>query len=247
MENYDKIYGRNAVKELLQSKRPIAKLYVEENYDRALAHIVSMARENGVFVQKTNRKKLELFTNTKNHQGIVAFTLPFAYTSVEEMVKQAKAQQEDPLLLLLDEIVDPHNLGALARSAALAGAHGLITTKRRSATISEGVYKASAGAIEHIPIAQVANIPTTIEKLKKQGLFIVGLDLDGDDYDTLDYTMPMGIVVGNEGRGLSRLVREACDYIATIPTTGVIDSLNASVAGSIVLFEAIKQRKNKSL
>ncbi|MFA0814959.1 MAG: 23S rRNA (guanosine(2251)-2'-O)-methyltransferase RlmB [Anaerofustis sp.] len=240
---YDKVIGRNPVKEALRSGRNINKLLVAQGEtDHTIITIINMAKERNVFVQMTDRRKLDMMTESGRHQGVVALCSPIVFSEVDELLQTAADAGEKPFLVMLDEITDPHNAGAIIRSAYCAGAHGVILSKRRSASISEGVYKASAGSVEYIKIAQVANLAQTIESLKKQGIFAVCCDMEGDAYYDLDYDMPLLVVVGSEGEGIGRLIKSKCDFSAKIPMKGKLDSLNASVAAGIVLFEAAKQR-----
>lgn len=242
MSNYEKVSGRNAVRETLKSARNINKLYISENHDSGLVNIIKMAKNKGIAIQKTNRHKLDSIAGNPHHQGVVALCSPVETISLRELTDKLAKKDTKPLIVILDNITDPHNAGAIIRSAYCAGADAVIMQNRRSASIGEGMYKSSAGAIEYIDICEVSNISQTIETLKKEGLFVVGLDMDGENYYDIDYDMPLVIVVGAEGKGLGRLVKEKCDFISSIPLKNNFDSLNASVAAGIVLFEAIKCR-----
>lgn len=243
-EQYNKVFGRNAVREALKADRNINKLYIAKGEtDHTLTLIVAMAKDRGINISYTDRRKLDFFTNNQNHQGVVAVCSPVEFVSVEEILISAREKGEKPFVVMLDGITDPHNAGAIIRSAYCAGAHGIIISKRRSALISEGVFKASAGSVEYLPVSQVANLAQTIDMLKKEGLFAVCCDMDGTDYTEIDYDMPMLLIIGAEGEGVGRLIREKCDFVASIPIKGNIDSLNASVAAGIVMFEAVKYRK----
>ena len=243
-EQYNKVFGRNAVREALKADRNINKLYIAKGEtDHTLTLIVAMAKDRGINISYTDRRKLDFFTNNGNHQGVVAVCSPVEFVSVEEILSVARDKNEKPFIIMLDGITDPHNAGAIIRSAYCAGAHGIVISKRRSALISEGVFKSSAGSVEYMPIAQVANLNQTIDLLKKEGLFAVCCDMDGRDYTEIDYDMPLLLIIGAEGEGVGRLVKEKCDFVATIPIKGNIDSLNASVAAGIVMFEAVKYRK----
>lgn len=243
MKNYENVIGRNAVKEALKSGRNINKLLISDNVH--LDKLEKEARDKGIVVQKTNRHKLDKMTGNSNHQGVVAICSPIEFVSVEDIVNYAQEMEEKPFIIILDNLTDPRNVGAIVRSAYCAGAHGVIFSKRRSASIGEGMYKSSAGAIEYLKLAQVSNISQAIDKLKKMGVFIVGLDKDGESYDSMDYDMPLALVVGAEGKGLSKLVESKCDFISTIYFKNKFDSLNASVACGIVTFEVLKQRIKK--
>lgn len=242
MSNYEKVSGRNAVRETLKSGRNVNKLYISENHDSGLVNIIKMAKNKGISIQKTNRHKLDSIAGNPHHQGVIALCSPVETVSLRELTDKLNKKEGKPLVVILDNITDPHNAGAIIRSAYCAGADGVIMQNRRSASIGEGMYKSSAGAIEYIDICEVSNIAQTIDTLKKEGLFVVGLDMDGENYYDIDYDMPLAIVVGAEGKGLGRLVKEKCDFISSIPLKNNFDSLNASVAAGIVLFEAVKNR-----
>lgn len=243
MNEYEKVVGRNPVKEALKSGRNINKIYIASGEtDHSLGLIANEARDKGIFVQRTDRRKLDFMTANANHQGVVALCSPIEFCSVGDILAEAKKRNEKPFIIMLDEITDPHNAGAIIRSAYCAGAHGVIIGKRRSASIGEGVYKTSAGSVEYIKICQAANLAQTLGELKKQGLFAVCCDMQGERYDKIDYDMPLLIVVGGEGEGVGRLIKSKCDFSAAIPMTGKINSLNASVAAGIIIFEARKQR-----
>lgn len=242
MNNYDKVIGRNAVRETLKAGRNINKLYISENHDSGLVSIIKMAKSKGISIQKTNNHKLDSMSGSTHHQGVLALCSPVETISLRELIEDMNEKDTKPLVVILDNITDPHNAGAIIRSAYCAGADGVIMQTRRSASIGEGMYKSSAGAIEHINLCEVSNIAQTIDTLKKEGLFVVGLDMNGENYYDMDYDMPLALVVGAEGKGLGRLIKEKCDFISSIPLKNDFDSLNASVAAGIVLFEAIKTR-----
>ena len=242
-QNYDRVFGRNPVKEALLSGRNINKIYmINAKDDHNLNHIYKLAKERNIFVQQTDRRKLDTMTQSQNHQGVLAMCSPIEFVSLNDILSVAHERNEKPFIVVLDEITDPHNAGAIIRSAYCAGAHGIIIPKRRSAAISEGVYKASAGSIEYIKIAQVSNIAQTLDTLKKQGLFAVCLDMDGEKYYNIDFDMPVVVVVGSEGNGVGKLIKSKCDFVSAIPMKGKLDSLNASVAAGIVLFEISRGR-----
>lgn len=242
MTDYEKVIGRNAVRESLKAGRNINKLFISENHDKGLVGIIKEAKSKGINIQKTNRHKLDNMAGSPHHQGVIALCSPVEYVSVNDILEVADKQGEKPFIVILDNITDPHNAGAIVRTAYCAGAHGVVFAKRKSAGVGEGMYKSSAGAVEHIALAEVSNIAQTVEKIKKEGIFVVGLDMEGEDYREIDYDMPLAVVVGAEGKGLSRLVKEKCDFLAKIPLKQNFDSLNASVAAGIVMFEIIKGR-----
>ena len=242
MADYEKVTGRNSVREALKSGRNINRIYIAENHDSGLGGIIKTARDRGIKIQKTNRHKLDSIAGNRNHQGVLAMCSPIETISLNELVEKLHEKDGSPFITVLDGITDPHNAGAIIRSAYCAGCDAVMIQNRRSASIGEGMYKASAGAIEYIDICEVSNIAQSIEVLKKEGLFAVGLDMNGEDYSEIDYDMPLMVVVGAEGRGLGNLIRKKCDFVASIPLKNDFDSLNASVAAGIVLFEAVKQR-----
>jgi 23S rRNA (guanosine2251-2'-O)-methyltransferase len=241
----DKIFGRNPVLEALKGDRSINKLIIAKGTTGgSLSEIRAKALTKKIPIQEVERTNLDSLAEGANHQGVMALVAARDYVEVEEILAMAHQKGEDPLILLLDEIEDPHNLGAILRSADGAGAHGVIIPKRRSASLTETVAKASAGAVEYVPVARVSNIAQTIEALKQQGIWIVGADALGDKvYWEQDMTGPLGIVVGSEGKGIGRLIKEKCDFLVGIPMKGKISSLNASVATSLILFEILRQRR----
>lgn len=242
-----KVEGRNAVIELLKSDRTINKIMVARG-DRqgSINEILKLARENRIIVTEVDRNKLDTLSETKHHQGVIAFVAPIEYKDVDYILNVAKEREEDPFILIADEIEDPHNLGALIRSAEVAGCHGVIIPKRRAVAVTEIVSKVSVGATEYMPIARVNNINDTIRELKDKGVWIVGTDGSAETiYYKQDLTGPIAIVVGSEGRGMNKLTMKNCDFLVKIPMMGKITSLNASVSGGIVLFEALKQRLEK--
>ena len=236
--------GRNAGQEALAAGRPIDKLYIAAGEtDRALSRLAAMAREAGAAVVETDRRKLDQLSATGAHQGVIAMVAARAYATVEEILENAKNRGEAPLIVICDELSDPHNLGAIIRTAECAGAHGVIIPKRRSVGLTAVVGKASAGALEYLPVARVANLVSAIRELQKAGVWVFGTAADGDTalYQA-DLKGPAAIVIGNEGDGMSRLVAEACDFKVSIPMRGRISSLNASNAAAILLYEAVRQR-----
>ncbi len=242
-----KVEGRNAVIELLKSDRTVNKIMVARG-DRqgSINEILKLAKQNRIIVTEVDRNKLDTLSETKHHQGVIAFVAPIEYKDVDYILNVAKERGEEPFILIADEIEDPHNLGALIRSAEVAGCHGVIIPKRRAVAVTEVVSKVSVGATEYMPIARVNNINDTIRELKDKGVWIVGTDGSADTiYYKQDLTGPIAIVVGSEGRGMNKLTMKNCDFLVKIPMMGKITSLNASVSGGIVLFEALKQRLEK--
>ena len=236
--------GRNAVTEALRAGRTIDKLYIASGEtDKALARLAAMARQAGAAVVECDRRKLDQMSQTGAHQGVIAQAAVHDYCTVDEMLALAKERGEAPLLVLCDELTDPHNLGAILRTSECAGAHGVIIPKRRSVGLTAVVGKASAGAVEYMPVARVANLTQTIEALKKQGVWVFGTAADADTaLYSADLKGPAAIVIGSEGEGMSRLVAESCDFKVSIPMKGHISSLNASAAAAILLYEAVRQR-----
>lgn len=239
------IEGRNAVIELLRAKKAIDKIYIAPDLIKKLKDITTLAREQGVVVVECDRKKLDFMSVTKSHQGVVAQPSAREYQSVEEILQIAKDREEKPFIVVCDGITDPHNLGAIIRSAESAGAHGVIIPKRRAVGLTAVVAKSSAGALEHIAVAKVSNIAQTLENLKENGVWIFGADANADKnlYDA-DFLGATAIVIGAEGDGISKIVRKTCDFIVNIPMCGKINSLNASVACGVLLYEAVRQRHN---
>ena len=238
------IEGRNAVTEALRSGRTINKVFLADgDTDRALGRLAAMAKDSGAVVVRIDRRKLNEMSQTGAHQGIIASVAAHEYVTVEDMLAAAEAKGEAPLLVLCDELSDPHNLGAILRTAECAGAHGVIIPKRRSVGLTAVVGKASTGAVEYMPVARVSNLAATIRDLKQRGIWIFGTAANGNT--TLyhaDLKGPAAIVIGNEGVGMSRIVAESCDFLVSIPMKGHISSLNASAAAAILLYEAVRQR-----
>ena len=240
------IEGRNAVTEALRAGTPIDKIYLARGEtDAALGHIASTARSKGVVVVECDRRKLDGMSRTHSHQGVIALAAVREYASVDDILEAARAKGEPPLIVVCDELSDPHNLGAVIRTAECAGAHGVIIPKRRASGLTATVARTSAGALNYTPVAKVTNLAATIENLKKRGLWFVCADMGGDVMYRVNLTGPIGLVVGNEGDGVSRLVREKCDMTASIPMQGQIDSLNASVAAGVLAYEIVRQRMGK--
>ncbi len=242
-ENQGLIEGRNAVLEALRANQSIDKILIlDTDTQGALKTIIKTARQQGVPFQKVPKERLNALSSTGKHQGVMAYVSAYEYTSVDDIVDGAISQGKKPFLFLLDGIDDPHNLGAIIRTANMAGADGVVIPKRRAVHLTATVVKASAGAINYTPVAKVTNMASTIDSLKEKGMWFVCADLNGDSMYDLDLSGSIGLVIGSEGEGVSRLVREKCDMVATIPTMGDIDSLNASVAAGILGFEIARQR-----
>ena len=238
------IEGRNAVTEALRAGAAIDKIYIARGEtDAALGHIASTARDRGIVVVEADRRKLDGMSRTKSHQGVVAVAAVREYAGVDDILNAAREKGEAPLIVVCDELSDPHNLGAVIRAAECAGAHGVIIPKRRSAGLTAIVAKTSAGAVSYLPVARVPNLTAALKELKEQGLWVYGADAGGGTrlYDA-DLKGPAAIVIGSEGDGLGRLVREQCDFLVSIPMRGQIGSLNASAAAAVVLYEAVRQR-----
>lgn len=243
-EREDLIEGRNAVIEALRAGRPIDKIYIQKGEtDKTLGHIASTAKDAGIVVVDADRRKLDFMSRTHAHQGVIALAAIKDYCSVSDILAIAKERNEPPFIVMCDEISDPHNLGAVIRSAECVGAHGVIIPKRRSAGLTSIVEKTSAGAVEHIAVARVANLASAIEELKAAGVWIYGTAADGaNPLWKTDLTGPACFVIGSEGAGMGRLVREKCDFLVSIPMKGKVSSLNASAAAAVLLYEALRQR-----
>lgn len=239
----NKIEGRNAVMEALRSGRSVDKLYVLDGcQDGPVRSIIRAARKGDTIINFVEKSRLDQLSETGHHQGVIAITASYEYSTVEAILENARTKGEAPFVFLLDNIEDPHNLGAIIRTANLAGAHGVIIPKRRAAGLTATVARTSAGALNYTPVAKVTNLAKTIEDLKKEGLWFVCADMGGTCMYDLDLKGPIGLVIGNEGDGVSKLVREKCDFIASIPMKGDIDSLNASVAAGVLAYEIVRQR-----
>lgn len=237
------IEGRNAVLEAFRSGKPIDKLFVMDGcQDGPVRTIIREAKKQGVLLNFVSKERLEQLSKTGKHQGVIAYAAAYEYASVEDILKNAQEKDEAPFIVLLDNIEDPHNLGAIIRTAHQAGAHGVIIPKRRAVGLTATVAKTSAGAISYIPVAKVNNLGNTMEELKEKGLWFVCADMDGEVMYNLDLKGPIGLVVGSEGDGVGRLVKEKCDFVASIPMKGKIDSLNASVATGVLAYEIVRQR-----
>lgn len=237
------VYGKNPVMELLKSGKPVNKvLLLAEGPGGRNQEILPTLRQRQIPYQFVDRQILDRLTNRENHQGMLAYAAAREYASIDDLLAVAEKRQEDPFILMLDEIEDPHNLGALLRTVDAVGAHGVIIPKRRSVALTSTVAKTSAGAVEHVAVARVSNLVQTLQELKKKGCWVSGAEAGGKDAFTADLTGPRVIVVGSEGKGISRLLREKCDEIVSLPMRGHVTSLNASVAGSIMLYEVLRQR-----
>ena len=237
------VEGRNAVLEAFRSGKPIDKVFVLDGcQDGPVRTIIREARKHDVIISFVSRERLNQLSETGKHQGVIAYAAAYEYSEVEDMLKLAEERGEDPFLILLDNIEDPHNLGAIIRTANLAGAHGVIIPKRRAVGLTATVAKTSAGALNYTPVAKVTNLVKTMEELKQRGLWFVCADMDGDLMYDLNLTGPIGLVVGSEGEGVGRLVKENCDFVAGVPMRGQISSLNASVAAGVLAYEIVRQR-----
>lgn len=237
------VIGRNPVQEALKAGRNIDTLYVNRGEKQgSIGKIIAQCRENGILVKETDSKKLDYMCGGANHQGVIARVAAHEYATLDDIFQRAEEKGEAPFIILCDEIEDPHNLGAIIRSAECAGAHGVIIPKRRSATLNYTVDKTSAGALEYMPVVRVSNLPQTMEELKERGVWIYGTDMEGETWCQVDMKGPMALVIGSEGTGMGRLVQEKCDFILSLPLRGNINSLNASVAAGIVMYEVSRQR-----
>lgn len=235
----DIIIGRNPVSEALRSNRSIDRIIIAKGAKTgAVVGILAKAKSKGVPIKEADPRKLDYLCKGANHQGIIAQTSVKEYASIEDIFALAESRNEEPFIIILDEIEDPHNLGAIIRTAECAGAHGVIIPKRRSAALSYAVGKASAGAVEYVPVARVTNIAGTIDALKEKGVWIYGADMDGESFNKCDFSGSAALVIGNEGKGVSRLVKEKCDVLVSLPMKGKIKSLNASVAAGILMYAA---------
>ena len=239
----EQIEGRNAVLEAFRSGRCVDKLFILDGcQDGPVRTIAREARKKDTIINYVSKERLDQLSETRAHQGVIAQVAAYEYSTVEEILAKAEEKGEPPFLVLLDNVEDPHNLGAIIRTANLAGAHGVIIPKRRSVGLTSTVAKTSAGALNYTPVAKVTNLVRTIEELKEKGILFVCADMGGESMYRLNLTGPIGMIVGNEGEGVSRLVREACDFTASIPMKGDIDSLNASVAAGVLAYEIVRQR-----
>ena len=238
----DYIFGKNSVLEAIKAGREINRLIIADNLDkRFVSEIIESAKNNSIPYVFQSKKQMEKFSE-KNHQGLIAEVAAASYVEVEDILADAAKKEEDPLIVILSEVEDPHNLGAIIRTAYCAGAHGVVIPKRRSASLNQTVAKVSAGAAEYLPVARVSNLVQTVEKLKKEGLWLIAADMKGENLWQIDFKGPIAIVLGSEGHGIAPLLLEKCDYIAKIPIKGKISSLNVSAAAAVFLYEAMKTR-----
>lgn len=246
-EDIPRLEGRNPVLEALKAGRTIEKLYVAKGaQEGSIKQIISMAREKKIVIHETDRVRLDSMSETQSHQGVIAVVSPYKYVEIEDILDYARQRNEQPIVVILDEIYDPHNLGSIIRTADASGVHGIIIAKRRAVGLTPTVAKASAGAVEHMRVAKVTNISQTIKLLKDQGMWIVGADMDGEKtYLEADLTGPIALVIGSEGQGIGKLVKENCDFLVNLPMKGSISSLNAGVAGAIIMYEIVRQRALK--
>ncbi len=245
-EDEHKLEGRNAVIEAFRAGRTIDKLYIQDGLkDGTISSILRDAKKHDVIVNFVTKEKLDQMSSTRKHQGVIAICSAYAYAEVDDIFAAAEAKGEEPFIFILDEIEDPHNLGAIIRTANLCGAHGVIIPKRRASGLTATVVKASAGAVNYTPVAKVTNIAKTIDDLKKRGMWFACADMDGQLMYDCNLTGAIGLVIGNEGSGVSRLVKEKCDYVVSIPMKGDIDSLNASVAAGVLAYEVVRQKMGR--
>src|SRR6202790_3667743 len=244
----DRLTGIHAVREALEAGRAFDRILIAKGrQDTRVEEIVQLARGRDIAVRFEDRGQLDRLAATKDHQGVVALVAARATSSLDEIVANANKENVQGLIVLLDGVEDPHNLGAVIRTALAAGAHGVVIPERRAAGLTDTVSRASAGALAHLPVARVTNLVRAMEELKEAGYWLVGLDEEGEkNYTEVDYTSPVGMVLGSEGQGLHELTRKRCDFVVSLPTTGPVKSLNVSVAAGVVLFEAIRQRRSSS-
>lgn len=247
--NQEIIYGRNSVQEALKAGIPMNRLlFAGGDGSGSLKSIIGLAKEKGILCVTQERKKLDEICGNRNHQGVVAYIAAASYVEPEDILQVAKEKGEPPFVIILDEIQDPHNLGAILRTADAVGAHGVIIPKHRAAALTGTVAKTSAGAVHHVPVARVTNIPNTIDYLKEQGLWIAGTDLSGTTpFYKADFKGPIGLVIGSEGHGMGTLTCKKCDFVVTIPMCGQVTSLNASVAAGVVMYEIFKQHRGANV
>ena len=242
-EVVDFVFGRHAVVEALQTPDRVNRVFIQEGTSgRDAAKVIELAREKGIQVQTVPKTKIEDLVGNAVHQGLVASIAAYEYADLEDVFKKAEEKGEDPFIVILDGVEDPHNLGSILRTADATGVHGIIIPKRRSASLTATVAKASTGAIEHVPVVRVTNLTQTIEQLKARGVWVFGTDMNGTDYRKWNTSGPLAIVMGNEGKGVSRIVKESVDEMVTIPMVGHVQSLNASVASALMMYEVFRNR-----
>ena len=240
----DIIFGRGPVLEALKNSHPIEKIIIKSGpYAKSLIPVIDLAKKNNIIIQQADVARLDKMSEGENHQGVIAMVSAYKYATVDDIIKKAEDKGESPFVIICDKITDPHNLGAIIRTANCVGAHGVIIPKHESAGVNSVVMKTSVGAVEYTPVAKVTNLATTIDELKDKGFWVTCADMDGQSMYDIDLKGAIAIVVGSEGKGVSRLVREKCDFIASIPMYGEINSLNASVAAGVLMYEALRQRK----
>ncbi|MBU5425632.1 23S rRNA (guanosine(2251)-2'-O)-methyltransferase RlmB [Tissierella pigra] len=240
--DFQYVVGRNPVLEILKTDREIEKLYIlKGELQGSINKIIGMAKDRNIVIQQVDKNKLDSLSEGNAHQGVVALVTSYTYVDIDDILNKAKEKEEPPFVVILDGLEDPHNLGSIIRTAECAGVHGIIIPKRRSAAVNQTVYKSSAGAVEHMLVAKVNNIVNAIEELKEKGLWIYGADMTGADYYKTSLNGGVALVIGNEGKGISRLVKEKCDVLVKIPMLGKVSSLNASNAASILMYEVVRQ------
>jgi 23S rRNA (guanosine2251-2'-O)-methyltransferase len=239
------IGGKHSILEAIKAGRTINKIWVAENAQKALTQpIIAEAKQHGIIVQFADKRKLDTMAEGLQHQGVVAQVAAYDYVEIDDILEVARERGEDPFILILDEIEDPHNLGSILRTADCTGVHGVIIPKRRSVGLTATVSKISAGAVEYVPVARVTNIAQTIDKLKERGVWVAGTDVSAaDDVYRSNFAMPIALVIGNEAKGVGRLIKEKCDFLVKLPMQGKINSLNASVAAGVLMYEVVRQRK----
>ena len=238
------IIGRNPVTEAIKSGMNIDAIYVDPDAGGSIGHILSLAKQQGIVVKNADDRKLSKMCRGASHQGIIAVGACAEYVTVDDILRAAEEKGEEPFIIICDEIEDPHNLGAIIRTAETAGGHGVIIPKRRSASLNFTVFKTSAGAASYVPVARVSNLASAIDDLKQRGVWIYGTDGSGEDYASVSMTGPVGLVIGSEGFGMGRLIKDKCDYLLRLPMAGRITSLNASVAAGIFMYEIVRQRRS---
>lgn len=240
------ICGRNPVLEALRSGREIDRLLVCHGVSGgSVTAIIAKAKQKGILIKEISPQKLDYYCGGANHQGVAVMLASQEYSTVEDILNTARERNENPFIIVCDEIEDPHNLGAIIRTAEASGVHGIIIPKRRSASLNATVAKSACGALEYMKVARVTNIPNTIDELKEQSIWVFGADMDGEDYEKVDFDLPVAIVIGNEGKGIGNLTAKKCDRIVSLPMMGKINSLNASVAAGILMYEAVRKRRKK--